>query len=405
MSTIRHAAVLGSGIMGSATALFLARRGVRVTMFEASERPFDGASRWNEGKIHLGYLYSASSSLQTAERLLPGGLLFKELTEELTGCALGRVATTQDDTYLVHRDSVTSADAMDRYVQAVTALAASQPDADRYFEPLSRARSRRLSPAEMDAEYDTAGVVAGFRVPERSVSTVWVADRFVEALRAEPRIELVLETRVHAVRRAGDGPDAGYLVDTRHGAVGPFDGVVNALWEGRLAIDARLGIRPDSAWSHRYRLSVFLRTADPVHVPNTVIATGPFGDVKNYTGRELYLSWYPAGLVAGGSGIEPPAVPPLDTTERSRIVGQVFQRLGEFVRSVRELPKGTDDARLEGGWVYAAGQGSLADPASTLHRRDRAGFVRLGSYVSVDTGKYSIAPWLARRVALALCGD
>jgi hypothetical protein len=92
-----------------------------------------------------------------------------------------------------------------------------------------------------------------------------------------------------------------------------------------------------------------------------VIATGPFGDVKNYNGRDLYLSWYLTGLAAESTVIE--------------------------------------DVRLEGGWVYAAGQGSLADPRSTLHRRDRIGITRAGSYISVDTGTYSIAPWLAREVA------
>ena len=54
---------------------------------------------------------------------------------------------------------------------------------------------------------------------------------------------------------------------------------------------------------------------------------------------------------------------------------------------------------LEGGWVFAAGQGRLSDPQATLHRRSDFGITRLGSYISVDTGKYSTAPWLARRLA------
>ena len=65
-------AVLGAGIMGVTTAMFLARKGVHVTLIDAAARPFDGASRWNEGKIHLGHLYAADPGLQTARRLLPG---------------------------------------------------------------------------------------------------------------------------------------------------------------------------------------------------------------------------------------------------------------------------------------------------------------------------------------------
>jgi glycine/D-amino acid oxidase-like deaminating enzyme len=39
---MKTVAVLGAGIMGSATALFLARRGVRVTLFDQAGAPFSG---------------------------------------------------------------------------------------------------------------------------------------------------------------------------------------------------------------------------------------------------------------------------------------------------------------------------------------------------------------------------
>ena len=49
--------------------------------------------------------------------------------------------------------------------------------------------------------------------------------------------------------------------------------------------------------------------------------------------------------------------------------------------------------------MFAAGQGSLADPRSSLHRRSDFRIARKGSYFSVDTGKYSTAPWLAKQLA------
>ena len=60
---------------------------------------------------------------------------------------------------------------------------------------------------------------------------------------------------------------------------------------------------------------------------------------------------------------------------------------------------GAESIRLEGGWVFAMGQGALSDPGSGLHRRDRFGIRQAGRYFSVDTGKYSTAPALAREVA------
>lgn len=400
-----HVAVLGCGIMGSATALFLARRGAQVSLFDAARRPFDGASRWNEGKIHLGYLYSADPSLETARRVLPGGLAFKALTEELIGYPLDGAMTQEDDTYVVHRQSVVGDDAIGRYFEAVTALALSHPEASRYLVDLTVAQVRRLTAAELARDYDSATIIAGYRVPERSVSTVWLADRFASALAAEPGIELTLETRVQAVRPARESLDGPLLVETIRGAEGPFDFVVNALWDGRPAIDAGLGLLPAAAWSHRFRLSVFLRTRAAVTVPSTLVGTGPFGDIKNYNGRDLYLSWYQAGLVAEGSGLTPPPLPKLDDADRSRIRTEVFFHLGQIIPAVKEMEREAETAELQGGWVYAVGTGPLSDARSTLHRRDQIGIHRLGSYFSVDTGKYSIAPWLAHQVADTIIGD
>jgi FAD dependent oxidoreductase len=399
---VTHVAVLGAGIMGSATALFLARRNVRVTLFDAADRPFTGASRWNEGKIHLGYLYAADPSLETARRILRGGLAFKALTEELIGCSLDAVVTPHDDTYVIHRDSVRDAGSTEQYFEEVAALVTSQGGAG-YLVPITAARPRRLSSSELNAGYDTDLVVAGFRVPERSVSTCWVADRFVDALSAERRVEPRMATRVLAVRRSSDALDSTLLVETSDGPVGPFSHVVNALWEGRLGIDAGMGLPLPSSWSHRFRLSAFLRTSRSVDVASTVIATGPFGDIKNYNGRDFYLSWYLSGLVAEGTAVSPPRLSCLDAHDRTRISAEIVSRLARVVRSAATLSECTESLRLEGGWVYAAGQGSLADPTSTLHRRDRVGITQAGSYISVDTGKYSIAPWLAREIAGLIC--
>jgi glycine/D-amino acid oxidase-like deaminating enzyme len=204
--TIRIA-VLGAGIMGSSLALFLARRGVQVTLIDKAAQPLTAASRWNEGKIHLGYLYSADQSLRTADALLPGGLSLKRLTEELIGCSLERATTQEDDLYLVHRESVVTPDVVGRYFEEVSTRARSHPDGSDYFVNLTEAKIRALSSRQLETLADTRRVVAGFRVPERSVSTNWIADRYVEALAAEPGIQLVLNTRVIAARPVEDSLD------------------------------------------------------------------------------------------------------------------------------------------------------------------------------------------------------
>jgi hypothetical protein len=56
------------------------------------------------------------------------------------------------------------------------------------------------------------------------------------------------------------------------------------------------------------------------------------------------------------------------------------------------------NSTIEGGWIYAAGKTDIGDPDSELHRRTGAGITRHGRYLTVDTGKLTLAPLFAERV-------
>lgn len=395
-------AVLGAGIMGSSLALYLARKGAGVTLFDKAAQPLAEASRWNEGKIHLGYLYSADASLRTARHVMPGGLLFRPLVEDLIGCDIGSVITAQDDIYLCHRDSVVQPDAMASYMEQVAALARAHPDARHYLADVSEGRAQRLSAGELATISGSDSITAGFHVPERSVETTWIADRFVEALATEMRIERQMATRVTAVEAADGGNEGLWRIETSAGSFAGYDYVINALWEGRMEIDRTVGLQPKGVWSNRYRLSLFMHSSEPVSSPCVVIATGPFGDIKNYNGRDFYLSWYPDGLRADSASISPPGREDLDMPDAESFISSVFDHLQDHLPWVAHLRQKAETLRIEGGWVFAAGRGELSAASSSLHRRSDYGVVRKGSYLSIDTGKYSTAPWSARSIADSL---
>ena len=102
-------------------------------------------------------------------------LAFRPLTEDLIGCSLASATTPDDDIYLVHPESVVDAEAMAAYFQRVEALIAAtrkRTATSRRFVAWNGSIARKFKSL-------TNGTIrAGFCVPERSVNTVWVADRF-----------------------------------------------------------------------------------------------------------------------------------------------------------------------------------------------------------------------------------
>lgn len=265
--------ILDSGIMGSSLALFLARKDADVTLFDKAEKPFSAASRWNEGKIHLGYLYAADTSLDSAEHVMPGGLMFRPLVEELLGTSIEPAVTRQNDIYLCHRNSVVKPDAMENYMRQVTEKLNANPNKSHYLTKSLNAEVRRLSKNELEEVSGSPDIIAGFRVPEYSVETTWIADRFVEVIHAEKRIELQMKTKIESVIASNGDHEESWDIHTSKGIFPSCDYVINALWEGRMAIDQKVGLKTSSIWSNRFRQSLFIRTSEPVKTPCVVIAS------------------------------------------------------------------------------------------------------------------------------------
>ena len=398
----RRVAVLGAGIMGSAVAIQLARRGFDVTVLDREAAPMTAASRWNEGKIHLGYIYGADPTLATAQHLLTGGLLFEDRLRELIDEDLTGHATTEDDIYLVHRRSVVGPDVLRAKFAAIGELIREHPDAGRYLVDVSDPRATEIEATEL-GELGGPDIVAGFRVPERSVETRWIADRLAGVLASTAGVTLRLGTDVVGVepRESGLGQ---WRVHARDGEPEDVDIVVNALWNGRLTIDVTAGLMPRPPWTHRYRQCVFVRTRSEQHQRSALVAVGPFGDVKNYNGRDFYLSWYPVGLVGESSEVELAAPATPTGRDAEAFVARVRTALEPIMPGVGAVLDDAESVVVHGGFVFAQGAGALDDPRSGLHRRDRYGVERRGSYHSVDTGKYSTAPWLARELADEIAG-
>lgn len=402
-------AVLGAGLQGTCAAFELALRGVHVDLFDRHDDALCGTSGRNEGKLHLGFVYAADRSLRTARLMVRAAACFEPNLRRWLGSSIDAVAPSSPFHYVVHRDSLIAPDRIRSHLGACRdlALAHPEPKGGGYFGADFHAPSRELAAAERDALFDGNTVATAFLTPEIAIDPKALAVIVRRHLRSVHNIALRFDTRVLAVR----AEDRCATVEFAHGdvrATETYDHVINALWDGRLAIDATAGIRPERPWlwrvKHFMRVRAAARTAD---VPSTTVVLGPFGDVVNYAGGDLYLSWYPESCPVRSAGLDAPTADlPAAPALRARLRAAMPQALAEIVPAVGRLPPDIlDDADIDGGIIFAWGESDVDDPASALHQRSDIGVRSRGRYHSIDTGKYITAPLFAADVAARILSD
>jgi glycine/D-amino acid oxidase-like deaminating enzyme len=395
-------AVLGAGLQGACVALELASHGVSVDLYDKNDRCVAQASAQNEGKIHLGYVYANDRTLRTARTMVKGAVAFSPLMRRWLGTAIDAVPVSTPFCYVVHAESLLGVEDVERHLRNAheIALEESRGTVPEYFGSDYCVPPVRIGDAEADALFDRRFFKAAYRTPEIAVDPEALATAVRTRLAADPKITCVLKARVHGVRQSGAGLTitvdvAGQRVRER------YDHVVNALAEGRLAIDKTLGIEPDRPWLYRVKHFVRVRAPGLARVPSTTIALGPFGDIAAYGDGNFYLSWYPAGMRGMSSDLSPPAWPlVLDEPAASEVRRAIVAGLARIVPALAGLSRdAVESGSVGGGVIFAWGRTDIHDPASGLHERHAIGPVSRGRYHTIDTGKLTMAPLFGKAVA------
>jgi hypothetical protein len=71
------------------------------------------------------------------------------------------------------------------------------------------------------------------------------------------------------------------------------------------------------------------------------------------------------------------------------------------LRSLRFRPSDVDPG---GGIIFAWGDTGVDDPESMLHERFEIGVHSYGNYHTVNTGKYTMTPWMGMKTAERILG-
>lgn len=392
-------AVLGAGLQGACVALELASRGVDVDLFDKNALAVSQASAQNEAKIHLGFFYGNDPTLKTARLLARAAVNFPPLLRRWIGADVDRIPSAPPYYYAVQKDSLVSVEDIERHLQATSNLLNQQTtDGVDYFGVDFRQPPCRLS--GYDELFNPETIVAAFRTPEVAISAESLATFVRGHLATEPNIRCILCATVRRVTLHDTNAEVEFDLSGNRCREG-YDHVINALWDGRLAVDATLGIKPARPWLFRLKYNVHVASA-PVHpgVPSVSVVLGAFGDVVRYGNGEMYLSWYPAGLRAMSSDLAPDWPLVLDAPTAQQVREQTFAALTNIVPALADLaPYCLLGSEVRGGVIFAWGQTDISDPGSDLHARFDIGPRSYGRYHSIDTGKLTTAPLFAKMMA------
>jgi hypothetical protein len=304
--------------------------------------------------------------------------------------------------YAVHRDTLVDLDGLQAHFSACCAIFNEMRAASglRYLGRDEPAHFHDLGRCDTESTFCPSEVTAAFLTSEYSIDPRVIASRLRAAVLAEPRVTFLGGARVNDVARRNGGYEVAYDDGTPQKA-GCYDHVINALWEGRLAIDQRMGLAPGQRWLHRHKFGNRVQVALARDaLPSVTIVLGPFGDVVNFGRNGFFLSWYPSGMVASSDALEPPRDwNTLGTVERHKVFERSLQRWLAICPQLSAVDFDRDAIDPASGAIFAWGDSDIADPDSKLHDRYEIGIHSVERYHSVNTGKYTMVPYLALKAA------
>jgi len=395
-------AIVGAGMTGTLAAIGLAQQGVTVDLIDRSSDALFEASFFNEGKVHLGFLYAHDPTWATPRLMIDGAHTFRPIIQAMTGFDVQSILSTPFY-YAVHRDSLVPVNAFEQHLmkccstfnELVTAQAGS------YVDGSKQVTARICRREEWEELFDPSVFTAFFETSERAVDPHLLAPVIRAALAAEDRIDWWSGTHVERITRGTDMSWKLIGINGEPVAAGTYDIVINSTWSDLIRLDSQVGVEPPADWSYRYKLSNRVqRAVNPTDIMSVTTVLGAFGDLVNFGERGgIFLSWYPNGRLMMTNSLDFPDLNGSDhdfarasAYEQSRIAWE------EMSPQLRDLKIADDPVDVRGGIILASGRQDVDDPGSALHSRVQVGIKRSGTYLSVNTGKYTLAPLMAQKV-------
>lgn len=398
----RRIAILGAGGVGVCTALELAQRGYKIDLYEKSSQPVSKASYVNEGKVHLGFIYAMDKDLHTARKMIVGALHFISNLKRWISVDPEDVISTPFY-YGIHKESLMDAAELHSHYKKCIKLFDEARDHFKkdYLDLFKSSQATLISSSKLEQIANPHYLKAGFLTNEHAIEPRVIAEKLREALIREPSVNQLLNTTVQSVAKQGSQFIVHSINCNRIEQKEKYSDIINATWAGRLEIDKKLGIPLPATWSFRYKFgSKILIPIDRNEIPSITMVQGPFGDTVNFREKGAFISWYPIGRTGWSEEYSPPDWDAdLTDNQRENVFNRSFEQIALRVPSVNKLTFKPECISPVGGVIYALGNKDVDNVKSRLHTRYQAGIESYGNYHSINTGKYTLIPYLGVKIA------
>lgn len=389
---------MGAGIQGTCCALALSNLNIPVTLIDKTPEPLSRSGLRNEGKIHLGFIYANDPSFRSASLMLRSAISFSSMIESFVGFQVDwRPLRSRKFNYLVLENTMLPySSILSHYDQLQKEYEGLKDDSLHY---LGNRPERLYTNTSIDIPALNRDVVQQcIPTEELAVNLHALRELLVTEMSTRNNITFLGNHCVDELQQKSYGYQLKGRINGNLNWTLDAGQVINCLWENRLYFDNQLGIKPDRKWVYRLKYRI-------LGIPDSHIAAldsftcvlGAFGDLVNYDNHYTYLSWYPECMRGWSTDITTP--------ESWENACNGIMEKGEWVENAlagldKIIPGMTnfDIRQLDGGIIFSWGKTDIVDVNSELHKRFEIGINQVDGYYSIDTGKFTSAPYFANQL-------
>ncbi len=400
---------MGAGFQGVCIALLLAKKykNAQIDLIDKSTDIMNRASASQEGKIHLGFVYSNDATCETGKKILSDALIFDYMLEYLVDSKIDwDTIRSNNFMYIIPNDSLVSNKDIIQYFNKLKSEYSRLLESNKNNINLSYCgKQLNMMHEELDVSkltYLNNTFIQGAHITEECAVKCQYIKNIIKNRLVVNKVNLILNTEIKSIQLVTDNK---YVITTLDDKLEynlennlEYDMVVNCLWESRMKIDKCIFTNKHHDINNNIRIKCGI-ISKPIHslsnCPSITIVNGPYGDYVNFNTDYMYFSWYPISMIKMfvneniNEQYDKLCSGEIDGNYKTELISKHETKFNDIFENTFTFI----EPKLIAGAIVASGENDIQDTHSKLHiRHDDTIYTNNNGYYSISTGKFTSVP-------------